>query len=36
MKDRPEGWVAKWSDRKQMYYYAHKAKKLSRWTCVHL
>lgn len=22
----PPGWVAKWSERKQMYYYAHKAK----------
>ncbi|KAJ8601417.1 hypothetical protein CTAYLR_005930 [Chrysophaeum taylorii] len=28
----PPGWVAKWSDRKKMYYYAHKAKQLTRWT----
>lgn len=28
----PPGWVAKWSERKQMYYYAHKAKRLTRWT----
>ena len=28
----PRGWVAKWSERKQMYYYAHKTKRLTRWT----
>ena len=28
----PPGWTAKWSARKQMYYYTHKAKGLTRWT----
>ncbi|KAJ1453794.1 hypothetical protein M885DRAFT_523260 [Pelagophyceae sp. CCMP2097] len=28
----PPGWVVKWSQRKQMYYYTHKALRLTRWT----
>ena len=31
-KPLPPGWTAKWSARKQMYYYTHKAKGLTRWT----
>ena len=27
----PPGWVAKWSERKQMYYYVHKARGETRW-----
>mmetsp|Transcript_11823 Transcript_11823/g.17684 ORF Transcript_11823/g.17684 Transcript_11823/m.17684 type:complete len:783 (+) Transcript_11823:115-2463(+) len=28
----PPGWIAKWSERKGMYYYAHKTRRITRWT----